>query len=397
MAHNAIGTTLNFYDDTSFNVFQPLNGPAAQILTCGNIFLGIQGYMGLRFPLAEGPDPRSLGRGGTVLADSLLPQITLTAAGTWTAGGSISISMLLDDSPRDGPQDLQLAWKPPGGSGPSWRRDAWGVFDTRLEDTGGAPFIDNGVGTLQVGMSIFTDLREELGARIVVPAGPSWSVARVINLMSRFGIPIGSTEVALQGNSVNAAGYDEPDGVDLGVSAAVANTPTIPLQPAGGNVTFAFAPDVVLAPGIYWVVTRPSVPYVADFTNFIAWKQKRVFLGVGGSHRHGPAFGIGFDQANYWGVVDVFFDVTAKELPAIIWSPPAAVFGDTIQTPDLSALIQEVITTSGHEATSAVGFTFKTVGETRTFRFASNEHATLAAPSFFAQYKARYARPDGAL
>ncbi len=396
MAHNAIGTTLNYWDDASYNVFQPLNSPANAVIWCGNIWLGLQGACAIRFPLAEGPDPRSLGRGGTVLTSALPADITLTAAGGWTAGGTISISMLLDDSPRDGPQDLQVAWKPAEGSGAGWRRDAWGVFDARLEDTGGTPFLDQGVGTLQVGMSILGGLREELGAKFVVPAGPSWSVARVINKMSRFGTPTGSTEVAIQGNTVNAVGYDEPDGIDAGVSATVLNS-AIPLQPTGGDVTFAFTPDVVLAPGTYWVVVRPSVAYVADFANFITWFQKRIFLGVGGSHKQGATYGVGFDQSNYFGGVDIHFDVSAKALPAITWNPPAAVSGDTLTTPDLSSLIQEVITTSGHEATSAICFIFTTVGETRTYRFASNDHATLAAPSFFAQYKARYARTDGAL
>jgi hypothetical protein len=91
----------------------------------------------------------------------------------------------------------------------------------------------------------------------------------------------------------------QPDGIDLGVSAPVLNS-TIAVSPGTTSITFPFAPDVVLPPGTYWTVLRPSVPYVPNFVDFVVWMQKRQFFGTGGSHFHSVG-GKRFDGANYPG------------------------------------------------------------------------------------------------
>lgn len=391
----AIGTTLQGIDDTSYSVFQNLNGPLNPTLFCGNIFLGLQGACAVRIPLGE---QLGLTRGANILTDITNCAVTFEANGSWTAGGTILCNVMVDDSPRQGPLDARLAWKPPGGSGPIWRRDFWGVFDQRLEDTGGSPFIDTGPGNSgSFAIEPIAGVREMMAHRFTVPAGPNWSVARAILELRRFGNPTGSLEVAIQGDQSDGYGHLEPDGVDLGVSAAVLNS-TIPLTPASGPITYAFTPDVVLAPGNYWTVLRHSVAYVPNFADFIVWMQRRVFLGVGGSHRQGAGRGLLLGQENFPGHADVSLDTAAKEAGTdIVWNPIARVAGQSISTPDLSPLVNEVCKTSGHETASALCFTFRTVGETRTYRFASHDHATRNPPGFFCQFRRRQARAEGTL
>lgn len=399
----AVGTTLQGIDDTSFSPFQLINAPLAPTLVCGNIFAGLQGFVAVVIPLGE--FGAGLCRGANILTDLINAGVTFTANGTWTAGGTILCNVMLDDSPRVGPLDSRLAWKPVEGSGPAWRRDFSGAFDVRLEDTGGTPFIDLGLATsFNWGIRAIAGHREELACQFTVPAGPGWSVARAIKELRRFGVPIGSMEVAIQTNTADAEGHPMPDGVDLGVSAAVLNS-TIPLTPASGPITYAFAPDVVLAPGVYWSILRPSVPYPISVVNFVVWGQRRIFLNPNpGSHLTGasgtkdplvPAGGVRLDQGNFPGHADVALDTQPKEVGTdIVWNPIARVAGQSVSTPDLSPLVQEVILTSGHETASAICFTFRTVGETRTYRFASHDHATLNPPGFAAQFRRRNIRPE---
>jgi hypothetical protein len=177
------------------------------------------------------------------------------------------------------------------------------------------------------------------------------------------------------------------------VSAAVLNS-TIPLTPGSGNITYAFSPDVVLPPGTYWLVLRPSgTPYVVNGIDFVVWLQARQFLGVGGSHR--TLVGTRFDAGNFPGHYDVAVDTAAKQVGTdIVWNPIARVSGQTVSTPDLSPLVEEVIRNSGHETTSALCFTFRTVGETRTYRFAAHDHATLNPPGFACQFRPRLDRGE---
>lgn len=385
----AVGTTLQGIDDTTYSIFQLLNGPLATQLICGNFFLGLQSACVVAVPLGE---LLGLARGGTIENSLINAGVTMVANGTWSAGGTILVNVMLDDSPRAGPLDSRLAWKPPGGFGPAWRRDAWGVFDHRLEDTGGTPFVDTGPGTSgSFGIRAVVGQREELAQAFNVVGGP-WSIAREIVELRRFGNPIGSMEIAIQGSQSDGFGHIEPDGVDIAVSAPVLNS-TIPLSPASGPIAFAFTPDVVLADGAYWAVIRSSVPYPVSVVDFVVWMQSRVFLGLGGSHR--TLNGVRFDQGNFPGHIDVLNDVSAKEVGTdIVWNPIARVAGQTISTPDLTALVQEVILNSGHETASAICFTFKTVGETRTYRFASHDHPTFNPPGFAAQYRRRDHRAE---
>ena len=392
--HLAIGTTLQGIDDASYSFFQLLSGPFNPLLVCGNIFLGLQGAVAVRIPLGE---TAGLARGAHILTDLINAGVTFVAAGTWTAGGTILCNVMLDDSPRGaaddglgeaGPFDSRLAAKPTAGYGPAWRRDASGIFDHRLEDTGGTPFVDTGLGNSgSFGIRAIAGHRDELAQVFTVPAGPNWSVARAILELRRFGAPTGSMEVAIQGSQSDGFGHIEPDGVDLGVSATVLNS-TVPLSPASGPITYAFAPDVSLPPGQYWTVIRGNPTYPISVVNFIVWMQRRVFGTSGGSHR--TLNGIALDVGNYPGHVDMALDFPAKEVGTdIVWNPIARVSGQSVSTPDLSPLVQEVILTSGHETAHALIFTFRTVGETRTYRFASHDHATLNPPGFAAQFRRR--------
>jgi hypothetical protein len=396
----AVGTTTSGFDDTSFSVFQLVNGPAGTIIVCGNIFLGLQGYCCVRVPMGE---LKGLDRGATIETGLTSAAVSFTAAGSWTAGGTILCNVMVDDSPRgsaeDGlgeasPFDNRNAWKSPNGYGPAWRRDFSGVFDMRLEDTVATPFVDTGVATGgSFGFRTVADLRESMAHPFTVPAGPSWSVARALMRMRRFGVPAGSLEVAIQGQATDAFGHIQPDGVDLGVSAAVLNT-TLPLNPAIGQVTYAFAPDVVLPPGNYWAVMRFSgAPPAYSLVDFVVWGQRRVFLGPGGAHR--TLVGRRFDHGNYPGHADISLDLAAKEVGTdIVWNPIARVSGQAVSTPDLSPLVEEVIRNSGHETIDALCFTFRTVGETRTYRFAAHDHATLNPPGFACQYRRRNIRGE---
>jgi len=395
----AVGTTTQGIDDTSYSIFQLLNGPNAAGLVCGNFFLGLQAACAVVIPLGE---LLGLARGANIETGLTNAAVTFVANGNWTAGGTILCNVMLDDSPRHasedglgeaGAFDPRLAWKSPNGFGPAWRRDQWGSFGTRLEDTGGTPYMDNAPSTGGTfGMRTIAGKREELAQTFTVPAGPSWSVARAILELRRHGNPIGSMECAIQASQSNGFGRIEPDGIDLAVSAAVLNS-TIPLNPATGQITYAFAPDVVLPPGQYWAVLRPSVAYPISLVDFVVWLQRRAFLNVGGSHR--TLSGDRFDLGNYPGHVDVLNDLGAKEVGTdIVWNPIARTAGQTVSTPDLSPLVEEVIRNSGHETTSALCFTFKTVGETRTYRFAAHDHATRNPPGFACQFRRRDVRME---
>ena len=386
----AVGNTLAGTDNTSFSVFQNINSPGGTILTCGNIFFGLQGYCAVRIPLGA---QLGLARGGKIETGLINAAVTFTAAGNWTVGGTISVNVMVDDSPRYGPLDSRLAWKPSAGFGPAWRKDNWGLFDTRIEDTGGTPFLDNGPGAGGTwGIRVVANQREQLAQQFIIPAGPSWSVARIILELRKHGAPTGSMEVAIQASQSDGYNHIQPDGVDIAVSAAVLNS-TIPLTPATGSITYAFAPNVVLAPGTYWAVLRPLVSYPVSAVNFIVWMQDRVFLGTGSSHR--TLLGTGFDIGNYPGQADVHLDTKDKEVGTpVIWNPIARTTGQTISTPNLSGLVQDVITRSGHETTSALCFTFRTAGETRLYRFAAHNHPTLAKPGFAAQYTRRNTRGE---
>ena len=386
----ATGTTLQGIDDTSFSVFQALNDPLNPTLICGTLLFGLQGYLAVVMPLGELGN-LALARGAKILTDQINAAVSFVASGSWTAGGEILCNVMLDDSPRSGPLNPRLAWKPVEGFGPDWRSDIWGVFDVVLEDTGGAPFIDLGLGlTFNFGIGAVAGHREELAVSFVVPAGPDWSVARAIKELQRTGNPIGSMEVAIQANLIDSFGRNLPDGVDIGVSATVLNS-TIPLTPASGPITFAFSPDVVLAPGTYWSVIRQAVPYPVSLIDFVAWGQRRLFLNINrAAHRTGtsgtkdplvPAGGVRLYIGNYPGHVDLHSDFLDREIGTdIVWNPIARSVGQSISTPDLSPLVQEAILFSGHETVSALCFTFRTVGETQTYRFATHKHATLRPP-----------------
>lgn len=395
----SVGTTLQGIDDASFSAFQQLNNPLGAQLITGNIFLGIQGYFAVVIPLGE---QLGLCRGGQIETGSINAAVTLTSAGAWSAGGSINVNCVVDDGPRgavnvDTGLDSRLAWKPPTQFGPNvWRRDQWGAFDTRLEDTGGTPFLDNGPGTYGGwGIRAVSGIRDELAQLFTVPAGPSWSVARAIMDLRRFGNPTGSLEVAIQGSTIDTGGHPTPDGVDVAVSAAVSNS-TIPASPGNGPITYAFTPDAVLAPGSYWAVLRPSgTPYVVNGTDFVSWMQRRAFFATGGSHFHSVG-GTRFDTSNYPGHADLWVDLSSSMLgPAVVWNPPASAGpGASFPTPDLSSLVQEVILRAGHETVSALCFLFSTAGETRTYRFAAHDHATLNPPGFAAQFRRRDVKGD---
>ena len=387
----AVGTTLVPIDDTSFSVFQNLNAPDATTLVCGNIFIGLQGYVAVRVPLGAFS---GLARGGKIETGLVSAALSFVAAGSWTAGGTLLCNVMIDDSPRAGPIDRNLAWKPPGGLSGTWRRDLWGVFDQRLEDTGGAPFIDTGLGNSGTfGIRTVVGAREQLAATFTVPAGPSWSVARAILELRRHGAPIGSMEVAIQGSTSDGYGHVEPDGVDLAVSSSVLNS-TIPLTPATGSITYAFAPNVVLAPGNYWTIIRPAVAYPISPVDFVVWMQRRIFFTPNGGSHFTPN-GDRFSIASYPGQADVNVDTLAKQAgPDIVWNPIARSPGQTVSTPDLSPLVREVIMSSGHETVDALCFTIRSVGETRTYRFAAQGHPTLNPPGFAAQFTRRNTRGE---
>lgn len=379
----SVGTTLAVEDDVSYSVFQNVIAPAATELVCGNIFMGLQGYVAVRIPLGE---QLGLARGGRIETGLTNAALTMRATRNWGAGGEISVNACVDDSPRAGPLDPRLAWKPPAGFGPDWRRDTWGTFRTRLEDTGGSPLIDIGTSTnASWAIRQTAGARERLAALFTVPAGPSISVARAILELAKNGSPSGSMEVAIQANSTDAYGRSIPDGTDLGVSSAVANS-GIPAGPS--NITFPFSPDVVLAPGSYWAILRPSTPYSVDGTNYISWRQNRNFFNVQGAHYSTNS--AKFVRGNYPGHVDVALDLNAKAVgTAITWSVPATSVGQSRSTPDLSPLIQEVILNSGHETASAICIFLSTVSQTITFGFAAQGHPTLAPPGFACQFRRR--------
>ena len=206
----AVGTTLTQADDVSYSVFQNIIAPNATELVCGNIFLGLQGAFAVRIPLGE---QLGLARGGTIETGLTNAAVTMVATRNWTAGGTISINCMLDDSPRGGPLDPRLAWKPPGGFGPDWRHDFWGTFNTRLENLTGTPFISTAAAnTNSWGIRQQAGRREQLAQLFTVPAGPAWLVARAIVQMRRFGNPIGSMELAIQTNAIDAYGRSNPSG-----------------------------------------------------------------------------------------------------------------------------------------------------------------------------------------
>lgn len=382
----AVGTTLAPSDDVSYSAFQNIIAPNATELICGNIFLGLQGSIAVVVPLGE---QLGLCRGGQIEPGLVSAAVTMVATRNWSAGGVINVNCILDDSPRQGPLDPRLAWKPPTGFGPDWRRDFWGTFRTRLEDTGGSPFVDTGTpNNASWAIRQTAGARERLAQLFTVPAGPNWSVARAVLYLQRTGSPSGSMVVALQANSVDAYGRNVPSGVDLGVSAVVLNS-TVPS--AGGLVTYAFAPDVVLVPGQYWAILRPSVSYAVNGTDFISWWQNRNFFNVGGAHFSTNSTRL--VHGNYPGHIDVFLDMNAKKVGTpITWNVPATSIGQSRSTPDLSPLVQEVILNSGHETASALCFTFDTSGETRTFGFRANGHPSGSPPGFACQFRRRDTR-----
>lgn len=384
----AVGTTLANTDDVSYSIFQNIIAPNAIELVCGNIFLGLQGSIAVVIPLGE---QLGLCRGGQIETGLVSAALTMRATRNWAAGGQILVNACLDDSPRAGPLDPRLAWKPPGGFGPDWRHDFWGTFRTRLETTAGSPLLDTGTPT-----NVSWALRQTVGARerlaqlFTIPAGPSWSIARAILELQKTGAPGGSFEVAIQRDVTDAYGRGGPSGIDLGVSAAVLNS-GIPAGPS--NITYAFSPNVLLVPGSYWAIMRPSVPYAVDGVNFISWRQNRNFFNV--ESRHYSTGSTRFVLGNYPGHVDVGIDMSAKAAgSAIVWDVPATAIGQSRSTPDLSPLIQEVILSSGHETASAICIFLQTVSQTITFGFAANGHPTLAAPGFAAQFRRRDTRGE---
>jgi hypothetical protein len=395
----AVGTTLVNADDVWFSVFQSITQPNATVLLAGNFFLGLQAYTAVRIDMGS---LLGLARGATIETGLTNAAVTFTAAGNWTAGGTITCTVVADTGPRGLSElvpngdtaaqqyDSRLAFKPDGGYGPAWRRDFSGVFDMRAEDTGGTPFVDTGVATTgSFGIRTVANLREQFAHPFTVSGGP-WSIARMRLRLRRFGNPIGSCEVAIQTDTSDGFGHVQPDGVDLGVTATVLNS-VAPLSPGIGLVDYAFAPDLVLPDGNYWAVLRPVVTYPVSLTDFIVWGQRRVFLGPGGSHR--TLLGNRFGHGNYPGHADVHLDLAAKELgPAIVWNPVARSTGQVVSTPDLSPLVQEVVRLAGHETIHALIFVFRTSGETRTYRFAGNAHATFNPPGFACQFRRRDTR-----
>lgn len=382
----AVGTTTQVIDDTSFSVFQQINAPQLTELVCGNIFLGLQGYVAVVVPLGE-----SLGltRGATIETSLTDASLSFRATRNWAAGGQLLVNCMVDDNPRGQQLDPRLAWKPPGGFGPSWRHDSWGTFRTRLEDTGGSPFLDVGTSANAAWpLRQTVGERERLASTFTVAGGP-WSVARAILELQRTGSPSGSMEVAIQGSQSNGFGSQEPDGVDLAVSATVTNA-TIPTTPT--LTTFAFSPDVVLSDGVqYWCVLRPSVAYPVNGTDYVSWRQNRAFFNVGGAHYAPNA--VRLSRGLYPGHVDVSLDTAAKEVGTpITWNVPARSIGQTVSTPDLSPLVQEVCLTSGHETASALCFTVRASGQTITYGFAAHGHPTLDPPAFACQFRRRDVR-----
>lgn len=381
----AVGTAIVATDDTSYSVFQNLNGPNSTQLVFGNIFLGLQGAAAIRIAMGE---LKGLDRGAKIDNSLINAALSLVRNAAWPGGDSATITVALDEQPRRLEEDSAMAMKKETDFGPAWRRDGWGQWDVQVRRPDTSTIVDLGTGVLDVQLRPAVDRRLRIGQLFTIGVGET--VRDVICRLRRYGTPTGSVELVLYPSESDGWSQIRPDeDSPIAVSGAVANA-TIPTTAGGTDVTFTFAPDVVLAAGSYWAVLRPSgTPWTESATDTIAFLQSRGFLFTGGSVY---TAGNRFDTFLYRGHVDVHFDILARASSGVAWALPAGAVGGTSPSPDLTSIVQEACLARSHETINALIFSITTSGATGTYRVAAATHPTRSPPGFACQFTRRNVR-----
>jgi len=345
------GVVARIQADTDFNAFQLVNGFGDTQLLVGNIFLGIQGGCVFKFTGAGIPK-------GSTIKSAVIDVVADDSSGA--AGVTTQIQGV-----AMGPDK---AWVPGryGLSTPKWRRDFWGTFAADVRNLAAATIVDTvPAATNQTwGLRQLLGFRQKMAQRFTVPAGAGDTLGDIRLELTRAGAPAGTLSL-----EVRVPRDNDPTGELLAVSDPVVAA-GIPAGPSDVTFTFSGVNQIALEGATtYYVVLRSDLPYPTSAVDWIGWRQRREFFGPGGG-RH---FGVGrdWDNQNYPGVADVFEDITDQVGVDVAWSMPPFVIGTTYTTPDITEIVQAIVSDQYYQSGGPIGIAFDSFGNTGQRRIAA--------------------------
>lgn len=341
--------------DANFNVFQAANAFASAQLLVGNIFFGINGGCTFKFTGAGIPK-------GSLIKSAV---IDVVADATSPAGAVTTQIMGVAMGP-------DKAWVPNryGVASPKWRTDTWGTFAADVRNLAAVTIVDTVPGATNAvwGMRQLLAYRLKIAQQFTVPAGPGDTLGQIRLELIRAGAPPGTLSL-----EIRAPLDGNPEGELLAVSDTVVAA-GIPAGPSDVIFTFSGANQIALTGGTtYFVVLKSDLPYPINGVDWIGWRQLRAFLGAGGG-RH---FGVGndWDNQNYPGVADVFFDATDQVGSDVDWAMPPFVIGVTYTTPDITDIVQAIVSDQYYQSGGPIGIAFNSLGNPGLRRIAAFDNA----------------------
>lgn len=359
------GIIARLEDDTSFHVFQGRNLLwKTDNVIFGNFFLGLQSYGGWNFTGHVIP------KGAEILAAT----VTFTAnttSGPLSGTGTLQSAFRTIDNRWAGDANRVRT---------GWSRQAWADFDTRVRDTSPADVIDSHGATPAPVLwaakwtdpavpSIAPSVRyQRISQSLDAPS--TFTLGEVVLPLFRTTLPpTGNLFVDILANDPTGPNPQEPDSPDdltvLATSDAVLASSLPPTTTA--DVTFAFSglDQIVIASGTkFHVVLR--VEYPPSGTTFVAWAHSSMFFGAPVIGGQGWLYGdgIGLDDQNYPGLVDVAFNRNGPHDSSIDvpWTVPAFVAGVQYTTPDIAAIVRDQVSNPQYVDGGPIGLDFIAVG-----------------------------------
>lgn len=365
--------------------FQGANTPWRQgnRLQVGNFFAGLQGNTHVIMPTPTLPP-------GAVIQSAELELVTAVTGNGAALGVTINSTQRGTNIVNE-PMVNMFGFE-------GWRAGRWSAFEGDLRnssfelltDTPVPVQIPNAAWAMRwqdsVTLEPFADkaMRKLMGDRVVgYPLPPGGDV-----------LTQGFIRLSKQGNPATTGIfvdiYSSTPALDVNAipDTLLASSDEIPIALIGPNnlyaLTFTGVNQIRIIDSVqYFMVIRPSQPYVPDALNYVSEHHHNAF---GGQNRlRGFGVGMGVDWQNFPGTVDCNALLSYPLGVAVPWNPPLfPVVGQLLQTPDITALVQAQLDLPEYDALGddhrSMYFSLAGGGGAANRIFASFLHATLDPP-----------------
>ncbi len=349
-------------------------------IVCGNFYLGLQGAGSFIMPTPDIPP------GANILSAELDLVTAQTGNGGATTLGINTVSR--GTNLFDAPMETMFGFE-------GWRPGRWSAFEGDLRnssfelltDTPVPVQIPNASWALRFQDSVtpepFADkaMRKLMGDRVVgypLPPGGDTLTQGFIRLNKGGNPATTGVVVEIWSSSDNT--------VDAIPDTYLATSDEIPIAsitvPNPYPLVFSGVNQIRIIDGVqYFMVIRPSQPYVPDATNYVAEHHHNAFAGQNRLRSYGV--GMGVDWQNFPGTTDVARMINQKPLPDVPWAPPVLpVVGQVNTTSDITDLVKYQVDLAaydnGGQDRRAMYFSISGGGGSPNRVFASFLHPTLA-------------------